>query len=122
MLSAMSAGVFALYAPGGVDSSPSPAARILVFSKTSGFRHDSIADGLTAIEQLGLANGFGVDATEDGASFKAIGFRMAASELGQALLHGAKGRRLWLAGRAKIDDWGSRPAAELHLEDAAWAD
>ena len=38
------------------------------------------------------------------------------------LLHGAKGRRLWLAGRAKLDDWGSRPQAELHLEDAAWAD
>jgi single-stranded-DNA-specific exonuclease len=59
---------------------------------------------------------------QDGGSFKAIGFRMAQSELGQALLHGAKGRRLWLAGRAKIDDWGSRPQAELHLEDAAWAD
>jgi single-stranded-DNA-specific exonuclease len=59
---------------------------------------------------------------QDGASFKAIGFRMAESEWGQALLHGARGRRLWLAGRAKIDDWGSRPQAELHLEDAAWAD
>ena len=59
---------------------------------------------------------------QDGGSFTAIAFRMAASELGQALLHGAKGRRLWLAGRAKIDDWGSRPQAELHLEDAAWAD
>jgi single-stranded-DNA-specific exonuclease len=59
---------------------------------------------------------------QDGASFKAIAFRQAQSELGQALLHGAKGRRVWLAGRAKIDDWGSRPAAELHLEDAAWAD
>jgi len=58
----------------------------------------------------------------DGASFKAIAFRAAQSELGQTLLHGAKGRRLWLAGRAKIDDWGSRPQAELHLEDAAWAD
>jgi single-stranded-DNA-specific exonuclease len=59
---------------------------------------------------------------QDGASFKAIGFRMAESELGQSLLHGARGRRLWLAGRAKIDDWGSRLQAELHLEDAAWAD
>jgi single-stranded-DNA-specific exonuclease len=58
---------------------------------------------------------------EDGARFKAIAFRAAESELGQALLH-ARGRRLWLAGRAKRDDWGSRPAAELHLEDAAWAD
>ena len=59
---------------------------------------------------------------EDGASFKAIAFRAAATPLGQALLHGAQGRRLWLAGRAKIDDWANRPQAELHLEDAAWAD
>jgi single-stranded-DNA-specific exonuclease len=59
---------------------------------------------------------------QDGASFKAIAFRAAETPLGQALLHGAAGRRLWLAGRAKIDDWGSRPQAELHLEDAAWAD
>lgn len=58
----------------------------------------------------------------DGGSFKAIAFRSAETEMGQALLHGAKGRRVWLAGRAKIDDWGARPAAELHLEDAAWAD
>jgi len=59
---------------------------------------------------------------DDGASFKAIAFRAAESELGQALLHGARDRRLWLAGRAKIDDWASRPQAELHVEDAAWAD
>jgi len=60
-------------------------------------------------------------AGDDGARFKAIAFRSAETELGQALLH-ARGRKLWLAGRAKRDDWGSRPAAELHLEDAAWAD
>lgn len=59
---------------------------------------------------------------DDGRSFKGIAFRAADSEMGQALLHGSKGRKLWLAGRAKIDDWGSRPQAELHLEDAAWAD
>lgn len=59
---------------------------------------------------------------QDGASFKAIAFRTAETEMGQALLHGSAGRRLWLAGRAKIDDWGSRPQAELHLEDAAWAE
>jgi len=63
-----------------------------------------------------------IAAGSDGTSFKAIAFRAAESDLGQALLHAAQGRRLWLAGRAKIDDWGSRPAAELHLEDAAWAD
>ena len=63
-----------------------------------------------------------VAAGDDGRSFKAIGFRMADSELGQTLLNGTRGRRLWLAGRAKIDDWAQRASAELHLEDAAWAD
>jgi single-stranded-DNA-specific exonuclease len=58
---------------------------------------------------------------QDGGSFKAIAFRAAETDLGQSLLNGASGRRLWLAGRAKIDDWGSRRQAELHLEDAAWA-
>ncbi|TCJ39298.1 single-stranded-DNA-specific exonuclease RecJ [Parafrankia sp. BMG5.11] len=58
----------------------------------------------------------------DGRSFKAIAFRAAESPLGQALLHGSRGRSLWLAGRPKIDDWGDRLQAELHLEDAAWAD
>ena len=63
-----------------------------------------------------------IAAGEDGKSFKGIAFRAAESDMGQALLHGSRGRRLWLAGRVKIDDWGNRPQAELHLEDAAWAD
>ncbi len=58
----------------------------------------------------------------EGGSIKAIAFRAAETDWGQAILHSARGRKLWLAGRAKIDDWGARPAAELHLEDAAWAD
>lgn len=61
-------------------------------------------------------------AGDDGRSFKTVAFRAADGPLGQALLAAAPHRRLWLAGRVKIDDWGSRPAAELHLEDAAWAD
>ncbi len=63
-----------------------------------------------------------IAAGDDGRSFKAIAFRAAESQMGQALLHGSRGRKVHLAGRAKIDDWGARPAAELHLEDAAWAD
>ncbi|MBC2650572.1 single-stranded-DNA-specific exonuclease RecJ [Novosphingobium aerophilum] len=59
---------------------------------------------------------------DDGASFKAMAFRAASGELGQALLHGTRDRRLWLAGRAKIDDWASRPQAELHIDDAAFLD
>jgi single-stranded-DNA-specific exonuclease len=63
-----------------------------------------------------------VVAGDDGRSIKAMAFRAAETPLGQALLGAPPHRKLWLAGRAKIDDWSSRPAAELHLEDAAWAD
>jgi len=63
-----------------------------------------------------------VVAGDDGRSLKAMAFRAAETALGQALLGAAPHRRLWLAGRARIDDWASRPAAELHVEDAAWAD
>jgi single-stranded-DNA-specific exonuclease len=59
---------------------------------------------------------------DDGASFKAMAFRAAETDMGQALLHAAGTRKLWLTGRARIDDWGSRRAAELHIDDAAWAD
>lgn len=61
-------------------------------------------------------------AGEDGRSLKAVAFRHAETELGAALLSAPRHRKLWLAGRARIDDWGPRPAAELHIEDAAWAD
>ncbi|ATE65635.1 single-stranded-DNA-specific exonuclease RecJ [Rhizorhabdus dicambivorans] len=58
----------------------------------------------------------------DGRSIKTIAFRAADNALGQALLGAGPDRTLWIAGRPKVDDWGSRPAAELHVEDAAWAD
>ncbi len=57
----------------------------------------------------------------DGARVKAIAFRHAETALGAALM-GARGRRVHLAGRVARDDWGSKPAAELHVEDAAWAE
>ncbi len=59
-------------------------------------------------------------AGDDGRAIKTIAFRAADSELGQTLLNAPRDRKLWVAGRVKIDDWGSSPAAELHLEDAAW--
>ncbi|MDX3778227.1 ThuA domain-containing protein [Streptomyces europaeiscabiei] len=42
---------------------------VLVFSKTAGFRHDSIPAGIQAIRDLGAANSFTVTATEDGNHF-----------------------------------------------------
>ena len=43
--------------------------RVLVFSKTAAFRHGSIPAGVQAIRELGTANQFAVDATEDAAAF-----------------------------------------------------
>ncbi|MGF7170161.1 single-stranded-DNA-specific exonuclease [Sphingobium xanthum] len=58
---------------------------------------------------------------EDGRSLKAMAFRQVDTPLGQALLGADRSARFWLAGRARIDDWGARPAAELHIEDMALA-
>jgi type 1 glutamine amidotransferase len=48
---------------------PAQAFRVLVFSKTTGFRHDSIPAGIALVGSLGAAEGFAVDATEDSALF-----------------------------------------------------
>lgn len=46
-----------------------PGYRVLVFSRTLGFRHANIPLGVEAIKQLGTTNGFAVDATEESAAF-----------------------------------------------------
>ena len=43
--------------------------RVLVFSRTTGFRHSSIETGIAAVQKLGRENGFAVEATEDAAAF-----------------------------------------------------
>ncbi|MER6675058.1 ThuA domain-containing protein [Streptomyces sp. NPDC000983] len=42
-----------------------PAYKILVFSRTAGFRHSSIDDGIATLRSLGSENNFTVDASED---------------------------------------------------------
>ena len=44
--------------------------KILVFSKTAGFHHESIADGNLAIQKLGSQNNFEVDTTSDATMFE----------------------------------------------------
>ncbi|MEU4009109.1 lectin [Streptomyces pseudogriseolus] len=56
-------------APRAAAPAADPAYRILVFSRTAGFRHSSIDEGVTALRDLGAANNFTVDATEDPAAF-----------------------------------------------------
>lgn len=45
--------------------------RILVFSKTKGYFHESIPDGIAAVQKLGGENGFQVDTTKDASKFNA---------------------------------------------------
>ncbi|HEX2763718.1 MAG TPA: single-stranded-DNA-specific exonuclease RecJ [Allosphingosinicella sp.] len=61
-------------------------------------------------------------AGDDGCRVKAIGFRLADSEMGRELLAAPPHRKLWVAGRIRRDEYGDRIGAELHLDDAAWAD
>jgi uncharacterized protein len=50
-------------------AAPKKKPSILVFSKTAGFRHASIAEGKIALLQLGRDNNFSVDTTEDASMF-----------------------------------------------------
>jgi type 1 glutamine amidotransferase len=67
---------FVLAAACGMSSQtppgPSPVAptfSVLVFSKTAGFRHDSIPAGIEAVRRQGATRGFSVDASEDSGVF-----------------------------------------------------
>jgi type 1 glutamine amidotransferase len=53
--------------PGAVAAKPTSS--VLVYSRTTGFRHDSIPAGIEAIRKLGTANGFRVAATESPGAF-----------------------------------------------------
>ena len=71
MLAGLVAAIAALFAlPGIATAAPKPQFKVLVFSKTAGFRHDSIPTGIDRIKQLGSANNFKVDATEDASQFR----------------------------------------------------
>jgi type 1 glutamine amidotransferase len=66
-----------------------PAFQVLVFSKTTGYRHPAIANGISAIRTLGALNNFSVVATEDAnvftdaqlASYKAVVFLLTTGDL-----------------------------------------
>ena len=65
----LAAGALAFSAPTTTAAAAPAPFRVLVFSKTTGFRHDSIPAGIAAIQQMGQQNNFVVDATEDDTLF-----------------------------------------------------
>jgi cytochrome c len=61
---------------GGMAASPPERVpRVLVFTKTTGFRHASIPTALRAVHELGLGSGLVVDATEDAGAFTPANLR-----------------------------------------------
>ena len=56
---------------GCASTAPEPPVepRVLVFSKTAGYRHASIPDGVAALRALGAERGFAVEASEDSLAF-----------------------------------------------------
>jgi type 1 glutamine amidotransferase len=104
-------------ATGGAD----PARfRVLVFTRTAGFRHPSISDGVAAIRRLGTGHGFAVDDSADPArigqglsGYRAVVFLSTTGDLldaGQqaALRRYLKGGGGWVGVHAAADaeyDW-----------------
>src|SRR5690606_21622083 len=69
-LSAVTLGWVLLFSGVGISAKEKEAEfRVLVFSRTAGFRHGSIEDGVAAVRKLGEENRFAVEASEDRAVF-----------------------------------------------------
>lgn len=65
----MVAAAIVLKAENRWEALPCPNPRILVFSKTQGFRHDSIPEGIAAIKKMGELRHWPIQVTEDSAIF-----------------------------------------------------
>lgn len=86
---------------------------VLVFSRTTGYRHDSIPAGIEALTALGHGSGFRVTATEDPAAFAGLA-RYAA-----VVFLNTSGDVLDPAGRAAFGDYLDRGGAFLGVHCAA---
>lgn len=58
---------------GGLDDAGAGTLSVLVFSKTTGFRHGSISDGITALNELAVGRGWSIDDTEDASRISTAG-------------------------------------------------
>lgn len=76
-LSALAAAVAVVGCAGA--AAPPPGRELLVFTRTIGFRHDSIPAAIAAVRQLAAAEGLEVRATEDPAAFTAEGLKAVAA-------------------------------------------
>jgi len=63
-------GAFAFLVCACGAAGPAPSAEVLVFTRTTGFRHASIPAGIAAMRELSAQAGHSLDATEDPAAFR----------------------------------------------------
>jgi single-stranded-DNA-specific exonuclease len=113
----------ALVAPGGVAASLCDALDA-GGPYGAGWPAPRVAAGparLLRVSIVGNGHVRAIAAGDDGKSFKLIAFRAADTTLGQALLSATPDQRFWLAGTIKRDDWTGGTAAEMYLDDAAFA-
>lgn len=75
--------------------------RVLVYSRTTGYRHDSIPAGVAALEELGRRNGFEAEATEDTAALSGG----ALGRYSAVVFLSTSGQVLDGAGRAALADY-----------------
>ncbi len=113
----------ALVAPGGVAASLCDALDA-AGPYGAGWPAPRVAAGparLLKVSVVGNGHVRAIAAGDDGKSFKLIAFRAAETPLGQALLAATPHQRFWLAGTIKRDEWTGGNAAEMYLDDAAFA-
>jgi uncharacterized protein len=88
--------------------------RLLVYSRTTGYRHDSIAAGIRALRLLGEQAGCAVDATEDPAAFTPAGL----SRYAALIFLSTSGDVLDDAGRDALEGYMAAGGAWLGIHGA----
>ena len=91
VLLALAAGVALGFTAIAQEATTAAEPRVLVFSKTAGFRHGSIPYGVKAMTELGREGGFVVDATEDEETHAAAGVSVAVDAAGRVRAVGKRG-------------------------------
>jgi len=92
-----------------------PVGRVLVFTRTTGFRHDSIPQARAAFERLLAGEGLAADATEDESAFSAANLDR---YRGVAFLL-TTGEILSGEGKAAFEEWIRRGGALIGIHSAA---
>ncbi len=101
-----------------LESSTAPAdlgSDVLVFSKTAGFRHGSIPDGIEALERIGAELGMDVVATEDSEVFHDDSLQ----QFGAVVFLSTTGDILDLAQEAALRRWIERGGGFMGVHAAA---